>query len=68
MTNHRIIRGDVLRGLDPFAGSGTVAKAARDLGRFSISIELNPDYVAIIKRRLRYHEQLSPDITVESEP
>jgi len=31
--------------LDPFGGSGTVAKASRDLGRESVYIDLNPDYV-----------------------
>jgi len=44
--------------LDPFAGSGTVAKVARDLGRASISIELSPVYVEIMRRRLRLDEQL----------
>lgn len=29
--------------LDPFAGQGTIALAARSLGRRSISVELNPD-------------------------
>lgn len=44
--------------LDPFGGSGTVAKVARDLGRSSVSIELNPEYVEIAKRRLRIGEML----------
>lgn len=38
--------------LDPFAGSGTTLKVARELGRNSIGIELNPEYIKIIKRRL----------------
>lgn len=38
--------------LDPFVGSGTTLKVARDLKRNSIGIELNPAYVEIIKRRL----------------
>lgn len=37
--------------LDPFAGSGTTGKAAMELGRRSILIELNPDYIEIIKSR-----------------
>ena len=37
--------------LDPFAGSGTTGKVAMDLGRKSILIELNPEYIAIIKKR-----------------
>lgn len=39
------------RVLDPFAGTGTTAKVALELGRPSISCELNPDYVDIIKKR-----------------
>lgn len=38
--------------LDPFAGSGTVAMVARELGRKSIGLELNPEYIEIAKRRL----------------
>ncbi len=37
--------------LDPFAGSGTTGKVARDLGRNGILIELVPDYLEIIKKR-----------------
>jgi len=37
--------------LDPFAGSGTTGKVAIELGRKSILIELNPDYINIIKKR-----------------
>ena len=36
--------------LDPFAGSGTTAKAAIPLGRRAVCIEQNPDYVEIIKK------------------
>ncbi|MGD0535881.1 MAG: DNA methyltransferase [Methanoregula sp.] len=39
--------------LDPFMGSGTVAVVARELNRSSIGIELNPEYVKIIKKRLQ---------------
>jgi DNA modification methylase len=42
--------GDVV--LDPFAGSGTTLKAAKELGRRFIGIEINPEYVAICKRRI----------------
>lgn len=38
--------------LDPFAGSGTTAAAARSLGRRSVSIDESPDAVAVIERRL----------------
>jgi len=37
--------------LDPFAGSGTTGKVAKELGRKSILIELQSDFVKIIKKR-----------------
>jgi len=40
--------------LDPFLGSGTTMKACMELGRNSIGIELNPDYVEMLKRQLGY--------------
>lgn len=39
--------------LDPFGGSGTTSEVARGLGRSSIIIELNPDYLNLIKERAR---------------
>lgn len=42
--------GDII--LDPFAGSGAVAVAAKELGRQYIVMELDPRYVQIIKERL----------------
>lgn len=42
--------GDVV--LDPFAGSGTTLKAAKELGRRFIGIEINPEYVEICKNRI----------------
>lgn len=42
--------GDVV--LDPFGGSGTTALAAMRLGRNSISIEREPEYVAVSANRL----------------
>jgi len=38
--------------LDPFLGSGTTMKAARDLGRNSVGIELNPKYLEIIEEKV----------------
>jgi DNA modification methylase len=38
--------------LDPFGGSGTTGMVADRLGRAAILIEINPEYVAIAKRRL----------------
>lgn len=37
--------------LDPFAGSGTTGKVAKDLNRKSILIELQPQFLKIIKER-----------------
>ena len=42
--------GDVV--LDPMAGSGTVLRAAKDLGRNSIAIEIHEPYVDLIRRRM----------------
>lgn len=41
--------GDVV--LDPFGGSGTTAAVALGLGRRALTIELNPDYVQLIRDR-----------------
>ena len=38
--------------LDPFAGSGTTAKAARALGRNSVSYEINPEFIPIIENKI----------------
>ncbi len=51
----RIIRmfsfaGDTV--LDPFSGSGTTLQAARDWGRNSIGIELNPAFVPLMRERI----------------
>jgi site-specific DNA-methyltransferase (adenine-specific) len=38
--------------LDPFAGSGTTLRVCQQLERHCMGFELNPDYVALIQRRL----------------
>jgi len=38
--------------LDPFAGSGTTLKAAKELNRHWLGIEINPAYVEICHKRL----------------
>ena len=42
--------GDLV--LDPFSGSGTTAKAAKELGRMFLGLEINPEYCAIAERRI----------------
>jgi DNA modification methylase len=51
--------GDVV--LDPFCGSGTTCVAARELGRYYVGVEVNPDYVALINRRLNSNGTLGAD-------
>ncbi|MEW6684635.1 MAG: site-specific DNA-methyltransferase [Candidatus Edwardsbacteria bacterium] len=43
--------------LDPFAGSGTTMKVARDLGRNSIGIEIKKSLIPIIKKKLGFDGQ-----------
>ena len=43
-------RGDLV--FDPFVGSGSVLVAARDLGRRSIGIDVNPDFIKLARSRL----------------
>lgn len=38
--------------LDPFGGSGTTGEVSEELGRNSILIELNPEYIALINDRI----------------
>jgi DNA modification methylase len=38
--------------LDPFAGSGTTLKVARELGRNSIGYEINPKYKSVIREKI----------------
>ena len=44
--------------LDPFAGSGTTAQAALKYSRKAEMIELNAEYIAIMKKRLKIGESL----------
>ena len=51
---NEIIQGSVL---DPFMGSGTTGMVARQHGRDYLGIELNPEYIALIKKRISTAEQ-----------
>jgi DNA modification methylase len=42
--------GDLI--LDPFTGSGTTCKAAKELGRNFLGFEINPEYCKIAERRI----------------
>ena len=44
--------------LDPFAGSGTTLRVAKNLYRNSIGIEIMPEYIDIIKRQIQKREIL----------
>ena len=48
--------------LDPFAGSGTTLKVARELGRHSIGYELNPSYVSLIREKIGANDENTDDI------
>lgn len=43
--------------LDPFAGSGTTALAAKNLDRNSVGFEINPEFIPIIKEKLSANQQ-----------
>ncbi|MCX7765945.1 MAG: site-specific DNA-methyltransferase, partial [Candidatus Sumerlaeia bacterium] len=43
--------------LDPFVGSGTTMKVARELGRNSIGIEIKKTLIPIIRKKLGFEEQ-----------
>lgn len=51
--------GDTI--LDPFAGSGTTLKIARELGRNSIGYEINPNYASIIRDKIGADDEPSDD-------
>lgn len=48
--------------LDPFAGTGTTARAVIPIGRRAVCVDQNPDYVQIIKKECRrLHNGHGPD-------
>jgi DNA modification methylase len=51
--------------IDPFLGSGTTMKVARDLKRNCIGIEIDPEYIELTKKRLNWGSSLSDKIEWE---
>lgn len=49
--------------LDPFGGAGTTALVADRLGRHATLIELNPEYIAIVRRRLTKDAGMFADLS-----
>lgn len=47
--------GDLI--LDPFVGSGTTTKAAKDLGRNSVGIDINPEFLKIIEEKVEFKQK-----------
>ena len=54
--------------LDPFAGSGVTLLVAKQLNRKFIGIEINPDYIKIIKKRLEQNTLNSEGKFFSSQP
>lgn len=51
--------------LDPFAGSGTTALAAKKLERNSVGFEINAEFIPVIKDKLEVHQTDKNDSTYE---
>lgn len=51
--------------LDPFGGTGTTALAAMQLGRSSITYEVEPEYMPLIVRRLQSPTLTTGEVTFE---
>jgi len=54
--------------LDPFMGSGTTLVVARRLGCSAIGIELNPEYVEMAKKRIRWGLGLDVEFELKKIP
>ena len=51
--------------LDPFAGSGTTALAAKNTDRNSVGFEINNEFIPIIKEKLEVHQKDLNETTYE---
>lgn len=43
--------------LDPFAGSGPTGIVARELGRRAVLLDISPQYVKLMKERLKLEDE-----------
>lgn len=57
------VEGEIV--LDPFGGSGTTMKVARNLKRNSILYEINTEYIELIKQTVGWNSPHDPDTSYE---
>ena len=68
MLPERLIKLYTIEGetvLDPFGGSGTTMKVARNLGRNSIIYEINPTYIELIKENVGWINNTTLDSDIK---
>ena len=53
--------------LDPFSGSGTTTKAAQELNRDSVGIEINPDFFKLMQEKIGFTDKKSAKNKVKFE-
>ena len=54
--------------VDPFAGTGTTALAAMEVGRNSVSVEIDPGYVTAMENRLKTLDNVGRLEVIRDEP